>query len=171
MRRRALLLLLVALPLAACERPPTAIQVRSSAFRDGGAIPERYSCEGDNQAPPLAWTDVPEGTQELAVVLADLDAPNGIFHHWIVLGIRPDVRAIRSGERPVGAVEALTTADSATYIGPCPPPGEEHTYVLTVFPLRRRLGLADGAPTKEALDAIDAARIAGEGELRGTFRR
>ena len=152
-----------------CSRGDGVIDLRSPAFDDGGTIPAAFGCEGDNRPPPLEWSDVHEDVEELALVMADFDGEGGIFHHWIVLGIGPDVRELPSGELPDGAVLAKSTSENAAYIGPCPPAGERHEYVFTLFPLERELDLPADVATKEALDAIDAARLGGEGELRGTF--
>ena len=173
MRLLALLpaLLLLATTTAACNRGDGIIDLRSAAFDDGGLIPERYSCEGENLSPPLAWSDVDDDAVELALVMADFDTEAGIFHHWVVLGIDPSVRELPAGRIPAGAVLARTTADNAVYIGPCPPVGERHEYLFTLFQLDRRLDLPEGTPTKDALDAIDDARLPGEGELRGEFGR
>lgn len=170
MSRLVLSLALLALT-AACGRGDSTIDLRSAAFKDHGAIPERYSCEGQNESLPLAWSGVDEDAKELALVMADFEAEGGIFHHWIVLGIPPDTRSLQAGRLPAGAVLARTTAESDAYVGPCPPQDERHEYVITLFQLDRKLGLPEGTPTKEALDAIDAARLPGEGELRGTFGR
>ena len=99
------------------------IELRSSAFAEGATIPVRFSCEGDNVSPPLSWSGVAAEARELALVVADMEAPAGTFHHWIVTGIAPGVRSIGEGEVPEGAVQAKGTSDNATYIGPCPPEG------------------------------------------------
>lgn len=156
---------------AGCARDDGRIDLRSGAFGDEGVIPVRYSCEGDNVSPPLEWSKTGDEVQALALVMADLETPAGIFHHWIVLDIDPGIRSMAEGEVPAGANQAMGTSDNPTYIGPCPPVGEEHRYLFTIFPLDRRLGLPDGTATKVALDAIDAARLPGEGELRATFAR
>lgn len=155
--------------LGACGRGDGVIDLRSSAFTDGGVIPERFGCEGDNVSPPLSWSDVDEDAEELALVMADFEGPAGIFHHWVVLGIDPDVRELEVDRLPEGAVVAQGTSENATYIGPCPPPGERHEVLFTLFQLDRRLDLPEGTPTKDALDAIDDARLPGEGELRGVM--
>jgi Raf kinase inhibitor-like YbhB/YbcL family protein len=163
--------LLLLATTAGCSRGDGIIDLRSPAFDDGAPIPERHSCEGENQSPPLEWSEVDEDAVELALVMADLETETGIFHHWVVLGIDPELRSLPAGRIPAGAVLARTTADNAVYIGPCPPEGEVHEYLFTLFQLDRRLELPEGTPTKEALDAIDEARLPGEGELRGTFGR
>src|SRR5262245_22672458 len=101
------LLVLLLLPLlpavAACSshsaahsakksRPPPAtaprsVAVTSTAFTDGGTIPTRYSCHGDNTSPPLAWSGLPSGTATVALVVDDPDAPGGTYTHWVVWNI------------------------------------------------------------------------------------
>ena len=169
MRQLPLLLAVASLLVtSACDRGDGVIDLSSPAFEDGGVIPARHACEGENLSPPLEWEEVHEDAAELALVMADFEGEGGIFHHWVVLGIDPDVRSMEAGKLPPGAVLARTTSDNASYIGPCPPPGERREYLLTLFQLDRRLGLTEGVATKEALDAIDEARLPGEGELRGT---
>ena len=146
--------------------------LRSAAFEDGGSIPLRHSCEGDNHSPPLSWSRVPEEAEELALVVADPDADGGVFHHWVVVGIRPAPAEVAAGEVPAGAVQAKGSSENATWIGPCPPNGEEHDYVFSLYPLSKPLGLADGVELRVALEAIDDARIPDEeAALEGRFRR
>ena len=148
------------------------MQLRSTAFEDGGTIPAVHSCDGQNQSPPLTWTHVPDDAAELALVVADPDAPRGIFHHWVVTGIPPAAGGFPAGGIPDGAVQAKGSSDNATWIGPCPPEGETHRYVFTLYPLRKRLRLEEGTPLRDALAAIEAARIAGkEAKLEGKFGR
>lgn len=172
--RRASVLAAVALSMAvapACARDER-MTLRSSAFEDGGAIPLRHSCEGDNVSPPLSWTGTPEEAEELALVVADPDTEDGVFHHWLVLGIPATDAEVATGEVPEGAVQAMGGSENPTWIGPCPPGGEEHDYVFSLYPLSRPLGLADGVELKTALDAIDDARLPGEeAVLEGRFRR
>lgn len=158
----------VLLVAGACARGDGVIELGSPAFADGGTIPDRFGCEDENESPPLSWSGVDPDAEELALVMADFDGPDGIFHHWIVVGIDPARRSIPAGRLPPGAVVAQATSENPTYIGPCPPAGERREYVFTLFQLARPLGLPAGTPTKEALDAIDAARLPGEGELRAS---
>ena len=163
--------ILASVGVPACARDER-MTLRSSAFEDGGAVPVRYSCEGDNVSPPLSWSKVPEEAVELALVVADPDGDGGVFHHWVVLGIPAAAASVGTGEVPVGAVQAKGSSENPTWIGPCPPNGEEHDYVFSLYPLSRRLGLADGVDLKTALDAIDDARLRDEDAvLQGRFRR
>lgn len=156
--------------LAEGERMPEGIRVTSSAFGEGNAVPERYSCEGDNVPPPLRWEGVPEGAVELAVVVEDPEAPDGIFVHWLVTGIAPDVTEVGPSGPPGGAQVAPGSSDNATYIGPCPPDGQEHHYYFEVYALSSPAFFEPGSSPVEKVRAVRAAAIAG-GALVGTFAR
>jgi Raf kinase inhibitor-like YbhB/YbcL family protein len=169
----AAMALVLALVLAgpACERDE-GMTLRSSAFEDGGRIPVRFSCEGDNVSPPLSWSRVPADAVELALVVADPDVEGGVFHHWVVAGLAGAAGPMDVGGLPEGAVQAKGSSENATWIGPCPPVGEEHEYVFTLYPLRRSSGIEAGAELAPALEAIAGARIEGdEAVLVGRFSR
>ena len=63
----------------------------STAVVDGGTIPRRYTCDGEDRSPPLLWSAPPAGTGSLALVLDDLDAPGGRFIHWLAWDMTPDI--------------------------------------------------------------------------------
>src|SRR5262245_13549314 len=65
------------------SRSPMTIQLTSSVFNEGEAIPLRYTCDGENISPPLSWSNLPSGTQSLALIVDDPDAPSGTFVHWV----------------------------------------------------------------------------------------
>ena len=150
---------------------PGGMTVTSSAFGAGEAVPERFSCEGENVPPPLRWRGTPAGTSELAVVVEDPDAPGGIFVHWIVVGIPPTTTSVGPTALPPGARVLPGSSDNPTYIGPCPPDGDGvHRYHFEVYALRSPPPLADGSTPLEKVRAIRGAAVAG-GELIGTFER
>ncbi len=148
---------------------PDLITVTSSAFRDGQAVPLRFTCDGDETSPPLQWSGVPGDAKALALVVDDPDAPDGIFVHWVALDIPVDVSSVAAGEAPRGSVQAVNSAGDPSYAGPCPPSGTHH-YRFTVYALSARTGLEDGAGREEALAAVDEHAI-GRGTLVGTFGR
>lgn len=157
--------------LAAGETMPGGITVTSTAFDAGGPVPERFSCEGDNVPPPLAWEGVPPGTSELALVIEDPDAPDGIFVHWLVVGIDAAAKGLRGTAPPAGSEVLPGSSDNPTYIGPCPPNGDgEHRYVFEVYALRRRPALGAGSAPVDKVRSIRRAAAAG-GFLIGTFAR
>jgi Raf kinase inhibitor-like YbhB/YbcL family protein len=148
---------------------PANITVESPDFTEGGPIPVRYTCDGEDVSPPLRWTGVPAGTPALALVVDDPDAPRGTFTHWVVVDIDPTVTSIARGEVPPGGQQIANSAGKASYMGPCPPSGTHH-YRFTVYALNRRLALPPNTTLQSALDAIDAAATA-YGRLVGTFKR
>lgn len=153
---------------AAVEAPSGPFALASTAYGMADPIPRRFTCEGADVSPPLTWTAAPEGTTSFAVLMDDLDAPGGSFTHWTGWDIPGSASALGEGE----AAPSQGTTDFGTtgYGGPCPPPGEEHRYVLTLFALDDDLGLVEGADRAEFLDAL-ADRQIGRTTLVGTFTR
>jgi Raf kinase inhibitor-like YbhB/YbcL family protein len=172
------ILALAAVGLAACSASgPTVerevadtIEVRSSAFAEGAPIPSRYSCQGQDVAPPLAWSGVPDGTAELALVVDDPDAPGGTYTHWVLFHLDPGLDGLAEGQLPAGARQARNSGGKARYSGPCPPGGPAHHYRFTLYALGQALSLPDGADLDEAVEAIGRAATA-QGRLTGTFAR
>lgn len=158
---------------AACsgDEGPTGMRVASPAFAHKRAIPERFSCLGENIPPPLRWEGTPKGTAELAVVVEDRDAPKGTFVHWIVVGIDPATTMIEPDSLPPGARVLPGSSDNPTYIGPCPPDGSgTHHYLFDVYALPRRLQVGEDTSPSAKAEAIRTAASAG-GRLVGTFER
>ncbi|MGH9179280.1 MAG: YbhB/YbcL family Raf kinase inhibitor-like protein [Acidimicrobiales bacterium] len=153
------------------ERLPSGMTLTSTAFEDGDPIPERYSCEGDNVPPPLEWEGAPDGAAELALVIEDPDAPDGVFVHWLVVGIQPGTTEAGPAGPPGGGQVLPGSSDNPTYIGPCPPDGDgPHRYVFQVYALDRRPDMDASATPNEKVRAVRAAATAG-GVLLGTFER
>jgi Raf kinase inhibitor-like YbhB/YbcL family protein len=148
-----------------------------SGVAEGEPIDPRYTCDGDDVSPALAWEGVPAGAAELALVVEDPDAPGGTFTHWLVYGVDPGVTALPEGV-PVGADVAgppalrqgVNDMGAAGYGGPCPPGGEEHRYVFRLFALDEALGLEGGASRDDVLGAIEGHVIA-ETRLTATYAR
>ena len=116
-----------------------------------------FGCHGDNLSPQLFWENVPEGTKAFAVTMYDKDAPTGSgFWHWVVFNLPANVRELPSGAGtpgspllPAGAVHVRNDAGIPGYMGPCPPPGPFHQYLITVYALKAPLEL--GADTSPAV--------------------
>lgn len=140
----------------------------SAPWRNGEAIDARYTCDGLNVAPALAWSAAPAGTVEIAITLTDLDAPN--FVHWVIAGLSPSSIALDEDTVPVGAYEALNGAGDVGYTGPCPPAGSSHDYVLAVHYLVTATGLDDGSSAEDLVAKIEAAETA-LADVTGTFSR
>lgn len=144
------------------------ITVSSTAFTDGGTIPRRYACDGEDVSPPLRFAGIPSGTQELAVLVEDPDAPRGTFVHWVAWGLDPSTATLEQGATPPGT--GTNGFGRRGYGGPCPPRGAPHRYVFTVFALSRRLDLPPGASADQLRRAVADATIA-EGRLVGRYGR
>jgi Raf kinase inhibitor-like YbhB/YbcL family protein len=173
MRTLLVLTTLVALPAMARAEPPAdgaapALQVTSSAFGANQEIPPKYTCDGTQTTPPVTWSRVPAGTQSIAVLAEDPDAPGGLFTHWLVTGIRPTTTALAAGAAlPQGATAARNSRGRLGYDGPCPPHGR-HRYVFHVF----ALDTAIPPPSdREAFRAGITGHILAEGQLVGTYQR
>lgn len=141
-----------AFPISPIPADLDRFDLTSPAFEDGGQIPERYTCDGDDVSPPLRWTGVPEGTAELLLTLLDPDVPSGVFTHWTVFSIDPSSGGAPEGGVPEGAVQGLNEFGETGYGGPCPPPGPAHRYVFTLAALSEPSELSTDA-TPSAVDA------------------
>lgn len=154
--------------------PPTDAEelvVRSDAFADEGTIPERYTCDGEDVSPPLAWDRIPEEAAEVAIVVTDPDAPESPFVHWVVVGLDPGDGELEEGTVPAEAVEGSNDFGDQGYGGPCPPTGDPaHRYVFTVYAADAPLRLEPGAPADEVNTALQG-RVVARGRLVGTYRR
>lgn len=148
---------------------PASITVMSTAFDEGGEIPTRFTCDGEEISPPLAWDRTSGDPRAWALVVDDPDAPGGTFVHWVVLDIPRGSRSVAQATAPAGAVQADNTAGHAEYAGPCPPSGR-HRYRFTVYGLSAKTGLDDGAALGDALDAISSAAVS-RGTLLATYER
>jgi Raf kinase inhibitor-like YbhB/YbcL family protein len=144
---------------------PSTVLVTSPAFAADAAIPARFTCAGSGRPPPLAWSGT-GGSAAQALVVDDPDAPRGTFVHWVVLDLPGSTTGLpEGGALPAGATQARNSAGGTGWTPPCPPSGTHH-YRFTVYVLRARAGLADGAPTADALAAIGRLATA-RGELVG----
>ncbi|MDA3638815.1 YbhB/YbcL family Raf kinase inhibitor-like protein [Mycobacterium xenopi] len=148
---------------------PGKFSVSSTAFADNTQIPVEYSCRGRNVPPPLRWENVPPGTESLALVVDDPDAPAGLYVHWVVTGIPPSTTGIGDGPLPQGASVSLNSAGKAEYFGPCPPAGTGvHHYRFQLYALNQPLTLASSTPAREATETIAKAATA-EARIVGLF--
>jgi Raf kinase inhibitor-like YbhB/YbcL family protein len=147
----------------------TEFALESSAFRNAQAVPSRHTCEGEDVSPPLRWTDVPEGTRSLALVVDDPDAPGGVFTHWIAWRLDPGSGGLGEGE--AAPSEGENDFGTTGYRGPCPPPGHgRHRYVFHLYALDADLELGDGA-SKDDLEQAIKGHVLTTAELVGTYER
>lgn len=145
------------------------IGLMSSAFSDGEMIPQKYTCDAENVSPPLFWSDIPEGTESMALIVDDPDAPVGTWVHWVLYDIPADQYSLPEGVIGVGN-EGKNNFGNVGYGGPCPPMGPTHRYFFKIYALATTLGL-DAGETKENLERAMEGHILAQGHLMGQYQR
>ncbi|MHB9036773.1 MAG: YbhB/YbcL family Raf kinase inhibitor-like protein [Armatimonadota bacterium] len=148
------------------------IEVTSTAFKEGGVIPDKYTCKGANVSPPLAWTHIPTGAKTLALIADDPDAPARTWVHWVLFNLPAHVNELPEGipnekRLAIGASQGVNSSGAVGYQGPCPPSGT-HRYYFKLYALDAELDLHDGVTKPQLLDAIHG-HIVADGELMGKF--
>ena len=150
------------------------MQLTSTAFEPGGAIPAKFTGEAEDVSPALAWTDAPEGTKSFALICHDPDAPlvkpgTYGFVHWVLYGIPGSVSELSEG---VGDyVEGANDFGNTGYGGPMPPPGHgTHHYFFWLLALDSELQLPPGLTLWELLEKIEP-NVIGMNRLVGTYSR
>lgn len=163
-------------PVATNTPEPVPFTLSSSAFGPNETIPDRHSCDGNNLSPELIWTTPPDGTQSLALVLDDPDAVGVVgfvYDHWLVFNLPPDTDSLPEGiglsaSLPEGSLPGVNSARNQRYAGPCPPSGQMHNYVFTLYALDTTLDLAAGANKTALLEAMEG-HILGTAQLIGVY--
>lgn len=154
------------------------LALTSTAFSNGGRIPSKYTCEGDDLSPPLSWTGVPEGTKCLALIVDDPDAPDPakpqrVYVHWVVYNISVNAGGFTEGASPnampSGAVTGVNDYKKSEWGGPCPPIGR-HRYFFKLYALDSELPALD-RPTKHDLERAMKGHVLAETELVGTYAK
>ncbi|ODS30152.1 MAG: hypothetical protein SCARUB_04743 [Candidatus Scalindua rubra] len=150
------------------------LEIKSTAFEEGGSIPRKYTCDGADISPPLSWTQPPEGTKSLVLICDDPDAPMGTWVHWVLYGLSPNTLELAENipdEKEVldGAKHGVNDFRRIGYGGPCPP-GGTHRYFFKLYAVDTEVGLNAGATKDEVLNAIKGHVLA-EGELMGRYSR
>ena len=155
-----------------------ALRLTSPAFTHQGPIPAKYTCDGDDVSPPLAWTGVPAKARSLALIVDDPDAPDPkapkrTWVHWVVYNLPAADGSfpedVDSGQLPTGAREGTNDWPRVGYGGPCPPIGR-HRYFFKLYALDAIL--ADlGEATKFQVEKAMQGHILEKTELMGTFER
>lgn len=151
-----------------------AMNLTSSAFAEGTMIPRKYTCDAEDTSPDLKWSGAPKGTQSLALICDDPDAPVGTWVHWVLFNIPADVTALPAGipaEATLenGARQGKNDFRKLGYGGPCPP-GGTHRYYFKLYALDTRLDLASGSSKAQLLAAMKG-HILAEGQLMGKYQR
>jgi Raf kinase inhibitor-like YbhB/YbcL family protein len=150
----------------------------SAAFKPGGEIPAKYTCDGEDISPPLSWSDVPPTALSLALIVEDPDAPDPaapqrIWTHWVLYDMPPDTDGLEedvtSSELPPGTREGLNDWHRTGYGGPCPPIGR-HRYFFKLYALKTVLPDL-GKPNRARLLLEMEGEIIEQTELIGLYQR
>ncbi len=161
---------------AGAEEKAVTLKLVSEAFSEGGAIPRKYTCEGDDVSPPLAWSGIPHGTKSLALIADDPDAPDPkapkmTWVHWVLYNLPADASGLAEGAKvlPAGAAAGLNDWKRLGYGGPCPPIGR-HRYFFKLYALDTVLS-GMRSPNKPAVEAAMRNHILGQAALIGTYEK
>ena len=154
------------------------VKLESKAFADNQPIPRQYTGEGSDVSPPLTWSNLPEGTVELALIVDDPDAPRAEpFVHWVMYkiplgmtGAEEGFASSRTATSPVGPIMGKNDFGKLGYGGPMPPPGKVHHYIFTLYALDTKLKSEPDWTKKQLLEAAKK-HILGTGKLVGTYER
>jgi Raf kinase inhibitor-like YbhB/YbcL family protein len=151
------------------------ITVTSPAFKEGQPIPSKFTCEGKDVSPALAWTGVPEGAKSLALICDDPDAPMGTWVHWVLYNLPTDSTSLPEGvpgeeKAKSGLTQGKNDFGKTGYGGPCPPPGKPHRYFFKIYALDVKVDVKSGA-TKKDLEKAMEKHILAQGQLMGTYKR
>ena len=154
-----------------------ALSVTSPAFKAGGEIPKKYTCEGSDVSYALSWSGVPAGARSLVLIVDDPDAPDPsapkmTWVHWVLYDVPVQTAALgesASKAPPAGARDGLNDWKRPGYGGPCPPIGR-HRYFFKLYALD--VVLPDlGKPSKPALLKAMEGHVVASAELVGTYQK
>jgi hypothetical protein len=152
-----------------------AFELRSSSFIDNGMIAKKYTCDGSDISVALSWTGVPEGTESLALIVDDPDAPSGTWVHWVLYDLPGDTQQLPEAIPPGkvldnGAKQGVNDFHKVGYGGPCPPHGPAHRYIFTLYALDRVIGLQPGSAKQQLIRAMKG-HILAQAQLTGVYKR
>lgn len=154
------------------------MRIESSSFPNNGPIPVQHTCEGHDISPELFWTEIPQGTRSLVLIVDDPDAPDPAapkrtWVHWVLYNIPPEAAGLPEGVEtsalPAGTREGLNDWNRTGYGGPCPPIGN-HRYFHKLYALDTVLPDLKH-PTKAALEKAMQGHVIAHSELIGRYQK
>ena len=157
------------------ESAPGTLELVSGDFRHGERIPERFTCDGEDVSPALAWHGVPVETRSFALICDDPDAPRGTWVHWLLYNLPAEAAELGAGvpglpELPSRARQGINDGGDVGYGGPCPPAGKPHRYFFRLHALDTSLNLPPGV-NRADLEQAMAGHVLAVGTLMGTYER
>lgn len=126
------------------------INLESPAFKTGTVLPFKYTCDGDNESPPLKWSNLPNGAAELVLlVLNGHPVDEAVFFDWAVAGLDPSLEELEAGKLPSGAIVGENSFGKRDY-SLCPPKkGKEEIYFFMLFAIPKALSPEAGFDPQE----------------------
>ncbi len=154
---------------------PATIMVYSPAFENNTRIPDKYTCIGLDVSPPLRILNLPGNTESLVIIMADPDAPSGVFYHWLLYSIPKNITELPENIPKTKITkygyQGLNSFNEIGYNGPCPPKGHgTHHYYIIVIALDTKPDIPSGASISELLNEIKD-HIVAYGYTIGTYNR
>lgn len=168
--KKALIFLMLFIPASAF-----ALEIKSGAFENSERIDTKYTCDAQDLSPALSWSDVPSGAKSFALICSDPDAPFKPWTHWVIFNIPANKRNLPEGIQKVsrlddGSIQGLNDFGKAGYGGPCPPPGNPHRYIFTLYCLDNALKLNEKSGKDDVLREIKGHVLA-EAKTSGVYAR
>ena len=147
------------------------MELTSKSFREGGSIPDIYSFNGGNSSPPLTWSQPPEGTHSITIIMCNLDSSGGAAY-WIIFNIPPDCTELQEGIKQQGqlgngALQGENVYLKTGYHGPHRTSPVER-YQFKVYALDQTLNLPAGVRKNQILDEMET-HVLGEGRLTAIY--
>lgn len=149
------------------------LKITTTDFKDGGVIPKKFTCDGEDLSPELQWEGAPQGTKSFVLVVEDPDAPSRTFVHWVLYDIPASSNKLPAGVKEGGTLkQGWTDFGQNAWGGPCPPKGHgPHRYFFILMAIDApTLGLKPGA-TKEQVDKAVKGHVLAEAKIMGTYKR
>lgn len=159
---------------AAADITVKPFKLSSPSISEGQEISGKFTCDGKDISPALAWTAPPAGTKSIALIMDDPDAPNGTWTHWVVYGVKPTVKALPEDVQKATEVKGLCLQgqndfSKPGYGGPCPPPGPAHNYKFKLYALSVEITLKGGA-SKAELESAMKDKILAQSTLTAKYK-
>ncbi len=168
------------------QKGESKMQITSTAFKEGDTIPVKYTCDGPDLSPPLAFSDIPTGAKSLALICDDPDAPMGTWVHWALYSIPPNLKGLpenvlkvvtpilKIDGKEIAMMQGANSSKKYGYNGPCPPSGV-HRYYFKLYALDFELRFDREEVAKGVTKAILLEKIKGhvlsEASLMGRYQR
>jgi Raf kinase inhibitor-like YbhB/YbcL family protein len=154
----------------------TNMSISTDAFGADGKFDPRYTCDIDNSSPELHWESSPQETSSFVLIAEDVDAPSGVFTHWVVYNIPADVHHLPAGippqeSLPNGIKQGINSFGKLGYSGPCPPLQDQpHRYYFRILALSQTPSIPH-RPRREDLLALIEPYVIGSAQVMGKYQR